>query len=353
MAEYFFALSPSDQREALLAGGAATGRPPYLLEKDIWVVWTLRALYESELGKVLTFKGGTSLSKAYGVINRFSEDIDLTYNIRHLLKDLLGESDLPSSRSQKGRWTRTARERLPEWIGNQAKPVIQKRLDEDKLTATLTLGGSENDSLLLSYSSRVSGTAYVKPTVTMEFGGRATGEPHAAMPVQTDLEGQIPGVFFPTANPVVMSIARTFWEKATAAHVYCLQRRIRGERYARHWHDLAAIAASSHFPSILMDRAVARMVAEHKEWFFPEKDASGGAIEYHAAVQGRLQLAPEGDALQALAQDYIAMTDAGLLLDGAMEFGALMQRCAKLQTQINEAMATAPDAGATSGSEPD
>ncbi len=101
MAEYFFDLSQEDQREALEYGRAETGRPAHLLEKDVWVVWTLRTLFASPLAADLTFKGGTSLSKVYKVIDRFSEDIDLTYDIRKLIPDLIGAGgDLPASRSQ-------------------------------------------------------------------------------------------------------------------------------------------------------------------------------------------------------------------------------------------------------------
>ena len=80
MAESFFALSRDDQREVLEQVRAKTDRPTHLLEKDVWVVWTLGALFDSPLSADLTFKGGTSLSKAYKVIDRFSEDIDLTYD---------------------------------------------------------------------------------------------------------------------------------------------------------------------------------------------------------------------------------------------------------------------------------
>jgi hypothetical protein len=70
-------------------GSARTGRPAHLLEKDIWVLWALSAIYESTLASKLTFKGGTSLSKVYRIIDRFSEDVDLTYDIRELAADLL------------------------------------------------------------------------------------------------------------------------------------------------------------------------------------------------------------------------------------------------------------------------
>ncbi len=90
MAERFVALSLHDQREVLEQVRQTTGRPTHLLEKDVWVVWALGALFDSSLAADLTFKGGTSLSKAYKIIERFSEDIDLTYDIRKLIGDLTG-----------------------------------------------------------------------------------------------------------------------------------------------------------------------------------------------------------------------------------------------------------------------
>ncbi|CAN7422520.1 nucleotidyl transferase AbiEii/AbiGii toxin family protein [Variovorax sp. LjRoot290] len=99
MAEHYFALSKEDQGEVIEQAREKTGRPTHLLEKDVWIVWTLGALFESALAADLTFKGGTSLSKAYKIIDRFSEDLDLTYDIRRLIADLTGgEEFLPASR---------------------------------------------------------------------------------------------------------------------------------------------------------------------------------------------------------------------------------------------------------------
>lgn len=91
MAESYFTLGEADRAEVLEVGRERTGRPAHLLEKDVWVVWTLDTLFGSPVGADLTFKGGTSLSKAYKIIDRFSEDLDLTYDIRKLIADLTGE----------------------------------------------------------------------------------------------------------------------------------------------------------------------------------------------------------------------------------------------------------------------
>ena len=84
MPETYFSLSTADQAELLDTASSRSGRPAHLLEKDVWVVWTLSCLFSSPLADRLTFKGGTSLSKAYNVIDRFSEDIDLAIDPKYL-----------------------------------------------------------------------------------------------------------------------------------------------------------------------------------------------------------------------------------------------------------------------------
>lgn len=338
MAEAFLRLSQDDQREVLEIVREKTQRPTLLLEKDVWVVWTLGALFDSALAADLTFKGGTSLSKAYKVIDRFSEDIDLTCNIRKLIPDLMGgDGFLPSSRSQAGKWTRAVRERLPDWIATNVRPVLEAALVRDQLQARLEIGGEEKDKLLLHYPALKPSSGYVRTVVTLEFGGRATGEPHQALPVACDMDGHVENVSFPTARPVVMSVARTFWEKATAAHVYCARGRIRGERYARHWHDLAAIARSQYGDEVNTDRAVAAAVADHKAFFFLEKDLDGNVIDYKSAVTGNLRIVPEGAAREALQEDYAAMIGDDMMLGESLAFDRLIQACSDIQDRVNQA----------------
>ena len=149
MSESWFALSRADQAEALEVAAGRTGRPAHLLEKDIWVVWALSAIYASPLAEKLTFKGGTSLSKVYKIIDRFSEDIDLTYDIRELVPDLLqGGTPIPVSASQEKKITSAVRARLPEWSTGSVKPVLEGSLcwlqygDHDVAPIRRSLGGT-------------------------------------------------------------------------------------------------------------------------------------------------------------------------------------------------------------------
>lgn len=336
MSDHWFRLSAADQREALEVAAASTGRPAHLLEKDIWVVWTLGAIYGSDLATTLTFKGGTSLSKVYKIIDRFSEDIDLTHDIRQLVPDLLKDGNpIPPSSSQAKKITDTVKARLPAWIEAAVKPILGEALSREGLKATLTLAGNDRDKLILAYPPTRKGTGYALPTIQLEFGARATGEPHERREVTCDIAAAIAGVVFPTARPLAMHAERTFWEKATAAHVYSLQGRLRGERYSRHWYDLAAMHRTGHAQQAIADASLGKDVATHKSMFFREVDDAGTRIDYQQAVTGSMRIVPEGGALSALRDDYSAMLEDGLLSSPEPAFDEVMEICMRLQEDIN------------------
>jgi hypothetical protein len=336
MADAFLRLPAADRREALSVAADRSGRPAHLFEKDVWVVWALAALYGSPLGEHLVFKGGTSLSKAYGVIRRFSEDVDLTYDIRAIAPDLVGANGeaLPKTRSEEKRWSSEMRRRLPEWVAGTAQPVIAGALAAEGLVAAIRV---EDEKLFIDYEPIAAGSGYVAPSVMLEFGARSTGEPASLRDIACDASGLIEGVTFPTARPRVMHAERTFWEKATAIHVFCLQERLRGDRFARHWHDVVRLDEAGLADAAFADRELANAVARHKGMFFAEKAADRSPIDYGAAVNGGLQLVPGGDAARALQEDYGRMADDGLLLDDAEPFEALMARCADIAARANRA----------------
>ncbi|WP_028745419.1 nucleotidyl transferase AbiEii/AbiGii toxin family protein [Rhizobium mesoamericanum] len=334
MADAFLLLPVADRREALSVAADQSGRPAHLLEKDVWVVWALATLYGSALGEHLVFKGGTSLSKAYGVIRRFSEDVDLTYDIRAIAPDLVdgnGEA-LPKTRSEEKRWSSEVRKRLPEWVAGAAQPVIADALAAQALVATIRV---EGEKLFIDYEPTAVGSGYVAPSVMLEFGARSTGEPASLRDIACDASGLIEGVVFPTARPRVMHAERTFWEKATAIHVFCLQERLRGDRFARHWHDVVRLDEAGLAEAAFADRELANAVARHKGMFFAEKAADRTPIDYAEAVNGGLQLVPVGQGLNALREDYDRMVEDGLLLEDAEPFDTLMTRSADIALRAN------------------
>jgi hypothetical protein len=334
MADVFLQLSDEDRGDALGVIADRSGRPIHLLEKDVWVVWALATLYGAPLGEHLVFKGGTSLSKAYQVIRRFSEDVDLTYDIRAIAPDLLGDNGegLPKTRSEEKRWSSEVRKRLPAWVAEVVQPVITNALAAEGLAAVVRV---EDDKLFIDYEATATGSGYVAPSVMLEFGARSTGEPASLRDVVCDADGVIDGLVFPTARPRVMHAERTFWEKATAIHVFCLQERLRGDRFARHWHDVARLDEAGFADAAFADRALANAVVRNKSMFFAEKAADRTPIDYTTAVNGGLQLVPAGDGAKALEEDYARMVEDGLLFDDAEPFDALMARCADIAARAN------------------
>lgn len=335
MADLFLQLSADERRDALGVAATLSGRPLHLLDKDVWVVWILDVLFQAPFAAHLVFKGGSSLSKAYKIISRFSEDLDLTYDIRALAPDMVsGDVEaLPSNRSQEKRWTKQIRMRLPEWIGDQVVPVIAHALSEQRLSARLSIDG---EKVFIEYDPLAKGSGYTRPAVMLEFGARSTGEPWEIRAIRCDAADHLPSIVFPTAAPHVMRPERTFWEKATAIHVFCAQGQFRGgDRFARHWHDITRLDRAGVVKTAIANRALALAVARHKAVFFAEKNSDGDPIDYEAAVSGALQLVPDDKALESLSLDYVRMVEDGLLFDEAEPFDELLDHCRELQERAN------------------
>ena len=312
-----------------------SGYRPFVFEKDIWVVQILKILFEAPFGKDLVFKGGTSLSKAYNTIRRFSEDLDITYDIRAFAPDIVADSEeaLPPNRSQEKRWTKTIRKRLEEWTREEARVVIEEGL----VHAGFHAAGfrTENDQIYIAYEPLFEYPGFIKPEVKVEFGARSTGEPHVERQVKCDAADLVPGIVFPSAHLSVMVAERTFWEKATSMHVFCHRKRGRGNRLSRHWHDLVRLDDAGYGEKAFADRDLALSVARHKSIFFPEKDADGNRIDFEMSVRGGLQLVPTGEAYALLADDYEAMLRADMLFNDPEPFENIMGRCADIEARAN------------------
>ena len=339
MPDSIFSLSARDRADFFQAAVARVGRNAILLEKDVWVVWALRALFEDPIGAHLVFKGGTSLSKAHRLIERFSEDVDLTYDIRELAADLLprGEGgevlDIPETRSQIRRVSEAIRnELLPAWVSGTVAPIIRARLARDGAQAAVEIDGC---NLSIRYAQQDHGQ--VKSAVLLEFGARATGEPADFHDIACDSAAADLDIDLPTARARVMKAERTFWEKATAVHVFCRSGDPVANHKARHWYDLERLDANGVAVIAIADTDLAAQVATHKSAFFRENDAAGARIDYHTAVGGGLQLVPVGPHLAELEADYAAMQADGLLPEGALTFARLMARCGEIEQAANAA----------------
>ncbi len=301
-----------------------------ILEKDIWVCWALQTLFSMSDAHHMAFKGGTSLSKVYGAIDRFSEDVDISLDYRSFGDefDPFAES---ASRNQTRLLTERLRNRVASYVSDVVAPFVDeaaKRLDCDG-QHRIRLGG-DGETLHFAYPS-VADTpgSYFKSEVLLEFGGRNVITPNEQRTVAADIAHFTPTAEFPSATVTVLDPKRTFWEKATLVHVACHRRRLTG-RLSRHWFDLACLGAHDIGRDALQDRALLEDVVRHKKVFF-----HAGNANYDECLDGRLRLVPDEDQLPDLKADYEDMYDAGAIGGDAAEFDALMERLRILEAVMN------------------
>ncbi len=335
MSESFLHLEAREQAQIYLALAPQLAQPPVVLEKDVWVCWVLQALFTMPGRLSMAFKGGTSLSKVFDAIARFSEDVDITLDYREL-DSSFDPFAQGVSRTRLKKFSADLKSFVRDHAQGVVAPHIQRSLAaEFGLDAeTFRLELSDNgEQLRLYYPSVLEMPGlYVGNSVLIEFGGRNITEPNAEHIVEPDVASHVPQLAFPHAMVSVLSPVRTFWEKATLIHVECQRNQFRtsAQRLSRHWYDLAMLADHVHGQAAILDRALLADVVKHKKVFY---DAS--YANYDACLAGQLRLIPDDSALAALCDDFQCMIDAGMFIGKPPAFHAIMDRLLILETAIN------------------
>ncbi len=338
MAEPFLSLDAGQRADILRTAAARSRRSAVILEKDIWLCWVLDALFSMPDPHPMAFKGGTSLSKVYGVIDRFSEDVDVTLDYRAFDDGFDPFADGASRTA-----TRLFSERLRERVASHVRDAVAPALD-DAARRLAPDGrydihlGEDGETIRFAYPSAIDAPdSYVASEVLLEFGGRNVIVPNERHAIVPDIAALTDGLDYPAATVTVLSPARTFWEKATLIHVACHRRQLANKpnRLSRHWFDLACLAAHPVGRAALADLALLADVVRHKKAFF-----YAGNANYDQCLDGRLRLVPDNDQLPALQSDYDAMRGARIVGDGAPGFGALIEAIRVLEIEMNLAPAS-------------
>lgn len=336
-----FAAEPAKIRaELFIETAARMGVSPQIIEKDFWVCWTLRRVFSLEDPLPgLIFKGGTSLSKAYGLIERFSEDIDLSLDRRDL--GFAGERD-PANPDLSGNkrkklledLSKTASALVQGDLKDQIQAVMQAFLPDEAINLSVT--DEDDQTLIFAYPSSLepSGTApYVRPVVRLEFGARSDHLPAETRTVAPYAAEHFPDQFEDPATEVkTLSAQRTFWEKATILHMLYFQddKKALGERMTRHYYDLVQLAQSGVKETALANLDLLNEVAHHKTRFFPAAWAN-----YQDAKPPTLKLVPHDKLKQKLRNDYQAMNE--MIFGEAPSFESVMDVLKGLEREINQA----------------
>lgn len=333
MAEPFLSLDVRERADILRTLAVRTGRSAVILEKDIWLCWVLQALFSMPDSLPMAFKGGTSLSKVYRVVDRFSEDVDVTLDYR-AFEDGFDPFADSASRTGIKRFCGRLKASVATYLREIVAPALgdaAERLSADGLHGIRI--GEDGETIRFAYPSAVEEVdGYVRSEVLLELGGRNVIDPNERHTVVPDMAALVPEFCYPVADVTVLSPARTFWEKATLIHVECHRRRLadRPERLSRHWYDLIRLATHDVGQAALADRELLADVVRHKKVFF-----HAGYAHYDRCLDGRLRLVPDDDQLPGLKADYDAMRAAAIVGGDAPKFDALIETIRNLETALN------------------
>ena len=344
-----FARRPAEDRRAFIDEAAARrDLTPIIIEKDFWVCWTLRRLVMCpDLAGHMTFKGGTSLSKAYGIIARFSEDIDLTISrAAPLLSEVASPMDSDITGKERERRTKALKAAAQAYVATVAMPILAREIEvalgtaegwslaldpDDKDQQTLLFVYPRTSGYGLAYGENYGGadeSGYIKPRIKLEFGARGDTEPFALRPILPYLAEDFPEELAdPVTEVPTLAVARTFWEKVTILHALHHNGKLR-EGMSRHYYDVLMLDQAGITNEAMGRIDLLEQVVHTKSLMFADRSAS-----YDTAVVGTLRLSPDGATWEKLERDYGAMSE--MFMAAPPKFEALMKGLAAIEGTIN------------------
>lgn len=317
-----------EQLEIIGQTAAKLDMDPAAIEKDFWVCWILLRLFQSPLKKTLIFKGGTCLSKVYGLIKRFSEDIDLILN----WSDFCNEYDLnPGEHYGKSKRERIM-EALDEWnaqqIAGKILPIVRECCSH---ICSADIPRETPEVITVSYPRNYE-SSYIRPQILLEIGPKAAWNPHAEHTVRPYMAELYPQLFQEAEIRVVATTAeRAFWEKITILHSQARRPTALPPRYARHYYDAVMMRRNvSLKEKAFSDVRLLYQVSSFKYNFY-----RSGWADYPNAVPGSMHLMPCKTIEADLARDYSKMRKEMLPSD-APPFPVLMEEIATLESEVNQ-----------------
>ncbi|MCK5781576.1 MAG: nucleotidyl transferase AbiEii/AbiGii toxin family protein [Flavobacteriales bacterium] len=306
-----------------------SGIPDYAVEKDWWVVQTLSIIFEMEIGKHLVFKGGTSLSKAWGLIDRFSEDVDLAVD-----RSFYGfEGELSKNKRTK------LRKKASAYITDIFYPELKERFEESGLDVKIKIIeplSSDQDPRIIEvyYPNVISSPGYIQPRVQVEIGSRSMREPFTVCSFSTLVDETYPDKVFthgaieiPTVNP-----ERTFLEKIFLLHEE-FQRpveKIRVNRLSRHLYDIYQLSKTEFADKALSNEELYKSIVEHRRVF-----TKVGGVDYKLHSPKTINPIPNEELLEVWKKDYKTMQEQ-MIYGDSPDFEEMIVGIKKLKQRINQ-----------------
>lgn len=325
----FYKLSRSEKKTILKTTGERVGLPAYAIEKDWWVVQTLRVIFQMEVGKHLLFKGGTSLTKAWGLIERFSEDIDLVLN-----REYLGFDGGLISKTQVRKLRSASFEYITGTFTEELKKAFAAIGIEGLKFGYENLGDGDQDpvSILISYPNVTEHSSYLPPGLKVEIGSRSMKEPASKRSIISIVGEQFVGRPFADTTIVIPCVnpERTYLEKLYLLHEE-FQRpveKIRVNRLSRHLYDIWKIS-QTEYKDAAMDEGLIRSIISHRERFSAMK-----GVDYTSLYPPTLNPIPPAAYIQAWEEDYKKMQDS-MIHGDSLNFRELIEAVTAATTEFN------------------
>lgn len=302
-----------------------------IVEKDFWVCLTLDYLFNKCKWKAtFTFKGGTSLSKCYSLIRRFSEDIDLILDWR-VLKYGLNEPWELRSNTKQDKFNKEANEKAEIFLANELLPELVKDLSElIGKNAYLYIDENDKQTICFAYPKLFSSDGILQ-IIRLEIGALAAWTPSVEKVIFPYVSESYPNIFSQAETTILTAAAeRTFWEKVTILHHEANrpENLDMPERYSRHYYDLYCIAHSEYKQEAFDKLDLLKKVVEFKMKFYPRKWA-----RYEEAIPGTIKLLPPSYRMSDLEKDYESMSE--MIFGEYPEFSELMGYIGELELEIN------------------
>lgn len=321
---------------------SAKTKSPIIIEKDFWVCWTLNRIFSNPtLAPHIIFKGGTSLSKCYGIIERFSEDIDLTLSKSYI--GITGDNDpitAPTS-SQRGKRLVDLTSAVTAKISTDVMPNL---VEDFKVNLSpyfresewqITIDETDAQTLLFHYPSCFAKKSddYIQSAVKLELGARGDNSPCDIRAITPYLQDYMPELFdnSPQINVTALTAKRTFWEKITLLHAEYHrdpQKPLPG-RLFRHYYDIVMLDQHSITDDALQNTELLNDVLRNKITYFPSKWAN-----YESAIIGSLRLYPNEHFLDSLRDDSKQM--GAMFFGNIPDFDFIMSNIQRIEKKIND-----------------
>ena len=300
-------LDTKKQKEIINSVSQKTGLSPVSIEKDWWVVQLLRALFSLPYSNHMSFKGGTSLSKCWHLIERFSEDVDIAID-----QEFLGFEGRLSKTQISDKLRRAScsfvRERLQFDLQKQMEEM---GINEDKFSVTVDITSvttTDPEVINVGYKSVFDQSDYIPNAVKIEVSGRSMSEPVMPCKVRSIIDESFPDAVFAEQPVEVRAVAaeRTFLEKLFLLHEELAKpsEQIRVSRMSRHMYDLSRLCDSGIADKALADEDLYRRVIEHRRKYIGLK-----GFDYNELYPSTLRIVPQGSIGELWREDYKAMRE--------------------------------------------